>query len=359
LDPTRDFAPLTGVDLLRANPNFTAAGNGADAANPFRLGPAHAATQDMNHGYTAEQQASNAGAMDLFPAFAGTPGPPPAASPTAATRGLVMAYFDGNTVSALWSYAQSYAMNDNSWTSVFGPSTPGAINLISGQTNGFDEVNKDPSTMSPGNVTPDGNGGYTMIGDPDPIGDVCSTSGDQNSFAGRNVGDLLNAKGISWGWFQGGFDLGITNANGSTGCGRWTPQTVPDAVGTSADYIPHHQPFQYYRSTANPSHARPSSVSAIGSSFAADGKTRDPAHHQYDSHDFFDALALGILPAVSFLKAPGFQDGHAGYSNPIDEQNFLVQVVTAVRLSPAWATTAIIFAYDDSDGWYDHQPPPI
>jgi phospholipase C len=358
LDPSRAFAPLTGVDLLLSNPNFTNGDNGADAANPFRLAPAQAATADMDHGYTTEQLAAHGGAMDLFPAYAGRPGPPPV-SPDAASKGLIMAYFDGNTVSALWTYAQEFALNDNSWTSVFGPSTPGAINLISGQTNGFDQVNKDPSTMSTGNVTPDGNGGWTLIGDTDPLGDVCSAAGDQNTFKGRNVGDLLNAKGVSWGWFQGGFDLGITNANGSSGCGRWSSQTAPDATGTSNDYNPHHQPFQYYASTANLTHARPSSVDAIGFTLAADGATVDPANHQYDSHDFFDALAAGNLPAVSFVKAPSFQDGHAGYSNPLDEQNFLVNVVAAVRSSAAWSSTAIILAYDDSDGWYDHQAPPI
>ena len=122
-----------------------------------------------------------------------------------------------------------------------------------------------------------------------------------------------------------------------------------------ADYLPHHQPFQYYASTANPTHARPSSVRAIGHTLQADGTTLDPANHQYDSHDFFDTLKARNLPSVSYVKAPSFQDGHAGYSNPIDEQDFIVKVVTAVQSSPEWESTAIIIAYDDSDGWYDHQ----
>ena len=168
---------------------------------------------------------------------------------------------------------------------------------------------------------------------------------------GKNVGDLLNAKGITWGFFEGGFDLTVTNANGTTGCARSTPQTVPNPGSTSSDYIPHHQPFQYYASTANLTHARPSSIAAIG--------TTDAANHQYDSHDFFDALSAGNLPAVVYLKAPAFQDGHPGYSNPIDEQNFLLSVVNAVQASQEWSSTAIVFTYDDSDGWYDHQAPPI
>jgi hypothetical protein len=62
---------------------------------------------------------------------------------------------------------------------------------------------------------------------------------------------------------------------------------------------------------------------------------------------------------VSFLKAPAFQDGHAGYSDPLDEQNFLVHVINTLQKSPEWAETAVVILYDDSDGWYDHQMPPV
>ena len=48
----------------------------------------------------------------------------------------VMGYYDGNTVTAIWNYAQHFAMSDNSFGTTFGPSTPGALNLISGQTHG-------------------------------------------------------------------------------------------------------------------------------------------------------------------------------------------------------------------------------
>jgi phospholipase C len=358
LDVLNGFTPLANVDLVGANPNSTNVANGADAANPFRLGPTQAGTMDMGHNYNPEQLATNGGAMDLFPKSTGVAGPPPGAPAAAGTKGLVMAYYDGNTVGAMWNYAQSYAMSDNSWTTVFGPSTPGAINLVSGQTNGFDKVNKDAATMGTTHVVGDGNGGFTMIGDTDPLGDVCSTASDQNTMKGSNIGDLLNAKNISWGWFEGGFDLGLTNANGTTGCARST-SAVPGVPQVSADYIPHHQPFQYYASTQNATHARPSSVGAIGKTLEDDGKTKDPANHQYDSHDFFDALKAGNIPAVSYLKAPAYQDGHAGYSDPVDEQAFIISVMNAVADTPEWATTAVIIAYDDSDGWYDHQAPPI
>jgi phospholipase C len=65
------------------------------------------------------------------------------------------------------------------------------------------------------------------------------------------------------------------------------------------------------------------------------------------------------LPSVTFLKAPGFMDGHAAYSDPLLEQQFVVQVVNTVMMSRYWKDTAIIVLYDDSDGWYDHVYPPL
>ena len=337
---------LAKAGLLAKNPN-AGAQNGTNAAGPFRLDRTQAGTADQNHGYTAEQAAYNNFKMNLFPKHTGRGTKDGAGA--FGTKGQVMGYYDGNTVTALWNYAQDYAMNDNSFSTTFGPSTPGAINLVSGQTNGMMlppgyKLAKD-GTYDHGRVVPDGNGNWTMISDLDPTGDVCS-HGKTALMIGRNIGDMMNAKGITWGWFEGGFDLTAKNANGTTGCGRST--TAPYIKVTSHDYIPHHEPFQYYPSTANPKHIRPSSVAAIGTSH--DGG----ANHQYDLHDWYAALKAGNLPAVSFLKAAAYQDGHAGYSDPLDEQSFIVKAINRLQKSPFWKSTAVVIAYDDSDGWYDH-----
>ena len=358
LDPTHAFAPLTGLNLLTSNPNKANALNGTGALNPLRLNAANAATADQGHNYLPEQEADDLGAMDLFPKYTGSAGPPPDAGvPGATTKGLVMAYFDGNTLGTYWNWAQAYALNDNSWTTNFGPSTPGALNLISGQINGIAATNHTPSSS---HAVSDGFGGLTLIGDADPLNDVCSgvndsASTDQVSMSGQNIGNLLNAKGVSWGWFEGGFDLTIADTapgtNGLTGCSRSTQSQVPGTTA-SPDYIQHHAPFQYYASTANPMHTRPTSDAVVGTS-------ADVANHNYDSHDFFDALNAGNLPAVVYLKAPAYQDGHPGYSDPIDEQAFAASVVTALQGAQEWSSTAVVIHYDDSDGWYDHQLPPI
>ncbi|MEC3981948.1 phospholipase C [Amycolatopsis sp. H20-H5] len=326
--------------LLTDNPN---------AYDPKRLTHEQALTCDQNHNYKNEQAAVNGGKMDKFventetdkctgqPVLYGEPG-------------LVMDYYDGNTVTGMWNYAQHYALSDNSYNTTFGPSTPGALNLISGQTHGaqaLDPVTHEPKTDAYAVVSPDQNGVGTVINDPDPAWDDCSgknhTSKDNlATMHGRNIGDLLNQRRVTWGWFQGGFRPTGT-ANGYAVCG----QTHTNVGGNaSVDYSPHHEPFQYYPSTANPKHLAPTSVEAIGQT--------DRANHQYDTSDFDASLKAGSMPAVSFLKAPEYQDGHAGYSDPLDEQAFVTGEINKIQQSPEWRSTAVVLAYDDSDGWYDH-----
>ncbi|CAL8979800.1 Non-hemolytic phospholipase C [Cellulomonas sp. T2.31MG-18] len=332
---------LQAAGLLTSNPN---------SALPQRLSSSQAMTCDQNHGYSAEQKAADGGRNDLYVQNTDvetcTPG-------LFTEPGLVMDYYDGNTVTGLWNYAQHYAMSDNSYSTTFGPSTPGAINLISGQTHGIRAVTPTgtPTTDSYVVASPDANGVGTVINDPDPYYDDCSNSNATRSnnlavASGKNVGDLLNAKGVTWGWFQGGFKPTTPYAGPGTKavCGA---KSTNIGGGTSLDYSPHHSPFEYYASTSNPHHLAPSSVAAIGHT--------DQANHNYDVSDFDAALAAGNLPAVSFVKAPEYQDGHAGYSDPIDEQHFLVKEINALQKSPEWSSTAVVVAYDDSDGWYDHQ----
>jgi phospholipase C len=189
----------------------------------------------------------------------------------------------------------------------------------------------------------------TMIGNPRPALEDCLTTGrNLVTLNGLNVGDLLNARGVTWGWFQGGFRPTSRLPDGTAVCGS-SHDTVTGFH--SFDYLPHHEPFQYYASTANPHHLPPTSVSMIGQT--------DQANHQYDVEDFWQAAAAGNLPEVSFLKAAAYQDGHAENSTPLDEQMFLVNTLNRLQGLPQWKNTAVIIAYDDSDGWYDHVMGPI
>ncbi|MDT4891997.1 MAG: phospholipase [Pseudonocardiales bacterium] len=401
--------------LLTANPN---------GVNPSRYSPTSindVLTCDQDHNYTDEQKAFNGGAMDRFPQTVGTgTGKSPTGAPCVA--GDVMNYYDGNTTTALWNYAQQYSMSDNSYGTTFGPSAPGAINLVSGNTGGVDMAHtaNAPSIATPAkpnaDLTADGTGGYSLTSDAQPYWDDCSTR-DAVAMSGTNVGDELNAAGLSWGWFEGGFrpTTSFSDAATATGhAGQSTSTFIPDEFknggfntsvpnssnqgicnavhpvgaglggalpqgtgqyGYKDDYIAHHQPFQYYASTANPHHVTlptnpngtvpASALKTIGTDTQhyVNGQPQfDTPNHQYDSSDF-DQLVAGIgagtlpasaLPAVSFLKAPGYQDGHGAYSDPLDEQQFVVNEINALQKTPDWQNTAVVISYDDSDGWYDH-----
>jgi phospholipase C len=324
-DGTR-FTAKRGTPSVNGLGASLLAPNNPNSAQPFRLSHEQAQTCDQDHGYTDEQKAFDGGLMDKFVETVGRGAG--SCADYGHGPGLVMGYYDGNTVTAMWNYAQNFAMSDNSYSTGFGPSTPGALNLISGQTHGFAQTSSA--------VTANG----TVIGDPQPTGDKCDTRDNSTSVdsSNQNVGDLLNAKGITWGWFQGGF----------ADC---TASHTDVGGVTSLDYIPHHEPFQYFASTANPQHLPPSSVGMIG-------KT-DQANHQYDLTDFWAAVVAHDMPAVSFLKAPAYEDGHAGYSTPLDEQRFLVETINRLERTKYWQDMAVVIAYDDSDGWYDHQMSPI
>jgi phospholipase C len=337
---------LANAGLIAHNPNLYP---------PTRLTPAQALTCDQDHGYGAEQKAADGGRNDKYvqntsvdTCGGGLYGAP----------GLTMDYYDGNTLAGLWNYAQQYAMSDNSYGTVFGPSTPGALNLVSGQTHGgqaVDPVTGDPVTDPSTVVSPDADGVGTVIGDPEPAFDDCSDNNHTSKnnllrMSGKNIGDRLDEQGVTWGWFQGGFRPTTPYAGPGTYavCGA----THVNIGGASVlDYSPHHSPFEYYRSTSNPHHLPPSSVGAIGHG--------DQANHNYDLSDFSAALQAGNLPAVSFLKAAEYQDGHAAYSDPIDEQHFLVSTINDLQQSRDWSSTAVVILYDDSDGWYDHQSAPL
>lgn len=396
VSPFTAFANTPTVNNLSANqptssfvnPPDTGAlfTNNLNPIAPFLLPRANAITCDQDHSYTSEQNAVDAGLFDHFALASngGTPQTPGAPAGTSSTGvgcqnaaganvpGFSMGYFDGNTVTGLWNYAQLFAMNDNSFDTTFGPSTPGAINLISGQTHGVVPGPNVSAASISFALAPGANGDFTLVSDVDSALDDCGSPTSNVSFTDpnfkhTNVGDLLNAQGITWGWFGGGF--APTTAATKTAravCGASHPlhqfalaqnlvppgATLAQVTATKADYNAHHTPFQYYTSTANPHHLRPSSATAVGFT--------DAANHNYDLNDFFTGLQAGVMPAVSFLKAENFRDGHPGAeSDAIDEQNFIVNAINLIELSPFWADTAIIVAWDDSDGWYDHAAGPI
>jgi phospholipase C len=244
-----------------------------------------------------------------------------------------MAYYDGNTVTALWNYAQHYSLSDNFFDTLFGTTVMGHMNLLSGQTNGL--IIK---TGSPGSAIANG----SIIANVQPYYDDCAAGATPNIvMTGKNVGDLLNAAGVSWGWFYGDF----------------APTSEPGAIPATCTsiYNSHYAPFDYYLSTSNPHHIAPS-LAAIGTDTCTNQMC---ANHNYDLTYFYQALDHGNLPAVTYLKFSENDTGHPADSTPLLEQTSLVTAINAIEQSPFWQDTAIVITYDDTGGWYDHVAGPI
>jgi phospholipase C len=310
--------------------------NGAQTWGPYSptqlSGLTQARTCDVDHSYTDMIKMVDHGAMDQFlqlgndktvtnpsssssatcPAFETYPAPG-----TAATA-LANAYYTGTAgdpnapLQNYWSLASQYTLADNFFQGVYGPSTPGAQWLVAATNN--------------------------TTGDPNPIGDICNDY--PASISPQNIPNLgaeASAAGTSWAWFQGGF-------------GTCTPTNVNG-------YSPHHDPFQYFTSTADLTHT-----------WAYDPNMSYPQanRHQRDL-SVLDAALAGTplpgqsaapqLPAISWVKAPQLDDGHPGYSGPALEDAYVGDFINRLKASPYWKDTAVIVAFDETGGWWDHVAP--
>ncbi len=311
--------------------------NGTQTWGPFAptqlLGTTQSRTCDVDHSYTDMIRMVNHGAMDQFlsafspPAqgndkIVGTPATtcprfetltPPGTGATA----LANAYYTGTAgdpnapLQNYWSLASQYTLADNFFQGVYGPSTPGAQWLVAATNN--------------------------TSGDPNPIGDICNDY--PASISPQNIPNLgaeASAAGTSWAWFQGGF-------------GTCTPTAVNG-------YSAHHDPFQYFTSTADLNHA---------DAFNPNMSYPEANRHQRDLSVFDAALAgtpisgqVPTLPAISWVKAPQIDDGHPGYSGPALEDAFVGDLVSRLKASPYWKDTALVIAFDETGGWWDHVAPP-
>jgi phospholipase C len=307
--PLPNTPPVNGLTpaLIANNPNST---------KPFRLDRSQQDLCDNDNHYTDEQNAYDGGKLDKFPESTNGSGCP---------VGSNMGYYDGNTVTAIWNYAQRFAMSDKFFDTEFGTTVMGHLNLISGQTHQT-SVDSIAGKVAHGSVIANVEAGFDDCTGATPI-----------KMTSQNVGDLLNSAGVTWGWFYDSFARIGSNADGTAVC--------------NPGYNNHYDPFMYYASTSNPHHLPPSSVDMIGQT--------DQANHQYDLRDFWNAAVYGTLPAVSFIKFQSANTGHPADSTALNEQRYLVDTINALQRLPEWSSMAILIAYDDSDGFYDHVMPPI
>jgi phospholipase C len=309
--------------------------NGAMTWGPYApamlSGTTQSRTCDVDHGYADMIRMANHGAMDQFLQLGNDKTVPNPSTPTTCPKfetvsppgtdlvALANSYYSGTPgdpnapLQNYWKLASQYTLADNFFQGVYGPSTPGAQWLVAATNN-----------------TP---------GDPNPIGDICNDY--PASISPQeipNLGAEATAAGTSWAWFQGGF-------------GTCTPTAVNG-------YSAHHDPFQYFTSTADLTHA-----------YAFDPRMdyQQANRHQRDLSVLYAALSrtplagpdtVPSLPAISWVKAPQLEDGHPGYSGPALEDAFVGDLVARLKASEYWKNTALVIAFDETGGWWDHVSPP-
>jgi phospholipase C len=301
---------------------------------------------------------------------------------------LVMAHVDCDTAPFLWRYADRFTLFDHFMDTIIGPSTPNAIAMISGQggetqwmlhpeqaaTGGqgksavvpmvadpapywgsaLDTANKlsqpqavPPSTSISKNLTfaslPLSFMGdaikETTAADYDPDFDLPDVQNDIEKIAGHGVG------AVNWGWYQQGYDHEVNDAS-------WK--------ASHEGYIAHHNAPQYFGYVANNPLAS-THLHGLSEFFSDVAAKRLPA-----SGVFYVRGGYGNLhgwkpqdPNYKLAEVFSGNDDHPGYSDTQISEALLAEEINAIAASPYWKESAILIAYDESDGLYDHAQPRI
>jgi hypothetical protein len=153
------------------------------------------------------------------------------------------------------------------------------------------------------------------------------------------IGDTLNAAGVTWKWYSGGWNEALASSPSNPANNGHTP--VNPTVDPNFQW--HHQPLAYYNNFAPWVNGKVNPMSAA---------------HLQDETNFFSDLASGNLPQVTFIKPIGNDNEHPGYASLLQGQQHVADIVHAIQTSPEWANTAIIITYDENGGRWDHVSAP-
>jgi phospholipase C len=328
---------------------------------PFRIDappvnlPLSAPTPDLVHKFYQNQDQINGGRNDRFVA-AGDSG------------ALVMGYYDGSKL-PMWRWAQEYTLADNFFMGAFGDSflnhqwlicacTPIDRNAPAELRAQLDERGKlktkpgspasalqGPPDFVANQASPDG---YVLTTTQPPWqpsrvgpakgGDPLGTDPSKYTLppqVQKTVGDTLSARGVSWAWYSGAWNAALADGMQPPEARR---NVIYNTAKGAANFVAHHQPFNYFRNYAPGTTAR--------------------AEHLKDYSELADGIARGQLPQVVFYKPQGSLNEHPGYADVLSGDEHIADVVARIKASPLWGTTAIIVTYDENGGFWDHVAPP-
>jgi acid phosphatase len=330
-------------------------------------------TGDIVHRYWQEQFQIDHGSNDMFVTWSDNPG-------------LVMSHFDASQLPE-GKLAQQYVMCDNFFHSAFGGSFLNHQFFIAAQAPVYPNA---PSLLPTGIATLDANGLLLLTNSPNagrifhdgnvtPIGGVVfantnltfdknyavntifsanlansgsptaasllpsqndSNPGDLTRPYIPTIGDRLDAAGVSWKWYSGGWDRALAQSPNNPSHYGVTSNDTSIAL-----FQWHHQAFAFYDNYAPWTNGVRNARSAA---------------HLQDENNFFADVTNNTLPSVVFIKPLGPDNEHPGYASLLQGQLHVSNIVAAVQSNPAlWAHTAIIVTYDEHGGRWDHVTPPL
>jgi phospholipase C len=310
--------------------------------------------RDLWHRFYQEQMQIDGGKNDKFAAWADS-------------GGLVMGHYKVGPKLPLWNLAKQYTLADNFFQAAFGGSFLNHFLLVCACVPVYPQADKSPAKpsiaavdadgtslkladnapksaldgvpkfVSDGNLTPDFYAVNTMqppyqpsANKPAKGADPATADLDQPTTllpqSMQHVGDLLDAKGVSWAWYAGAWQAALDGKNA-------TP--VPN-------FQFHHQPFNYFADLAPGTPARAQHLRDGGMNGAA----------------FIEAIDAGTLPHVTFYKPQGNLNEHGGYTDVFSGDRHIADIVAHLQKSPQWAHMLIVITYDENGGFWDHVAPP-
>jgi phospholipase C len=293
--------------------------------------------------------------------------------------GWTLGYYDGSESGSnfrLWKWAKEYTLADNFFQAAFGgsymnhqwlicactPTHRDAAAPMRARLDANGKLEKKPESGSAneaavqlwsaggGQVTPDGysvntsqpayqpsgippaDGASLELADPKGVAVHGQPVPPQTQ---KTIGDTLSAKGISWAWYGGAWNVALADGRQPSAAKR---ATIYNRDAGSPNFQPHHQPFNYYARFAP--------------------GTPDRARHLKDGDDLLRDIAQGTLPAVAFYKPPGKLTQHPSYTDLQSGDEHMAELLEKLRTSPQWKNMLVVLTYDENGGYWDHVPPP-
>ena len=327
---------------------------------------------------------------------------------------IVMGHVDCDTIPFLWQYADRFTMFDNMHQTAIGPSTPNAIAMIGAQTGDTQWVlhpdNYDSYSITYGSPTavshiaytvpnltdappfagsasddaavkppygPDESSGQgaTTIGTPKAGQETLTFASLPLSFMGNQVTTITAADqhptfdlpditqnmqtigvkdpSVPWGWYQQGY--GPEPFDGTAFNDDEADYT---AAPEHASYIVHHNGPQYfgYLGDNTTEQGNMHGLQQFYTDVAA-GNLSSKGGVYYIRGGYYNNLNQTPLDPNTAVKTdfPG-NDDHGSYSDSQISEASVAATINAIANSPYWKQSAIIVTYDESDGFFDHQP---